>query len=175
MQGAQRHTLRGTIRGVHLHSSELAAADAPAQGVSADAECCGSLGDGQCSVLLNVLHSVSRVGTTLCRDAQQRRYDCATVRVLSRTRDSFHARKSESLEQPNSSAIRSARRPFLTEVAAVGQPDIRKQATINVAIAGHDMVSGRRESHPPALSELGVSLATHPAPIVQPSGRTSFQ
>ena len=33
-------------------------------------------------------------------------------------------------------------------------------------------VSGRGESHPPALSEPGVSLSTHRAPIVQPSGRT---
>ncbi len=41
--------------------------------------------------------------------------------------------------------------------------------------SGHDMVSGRRESHPPALSELSMSLSTHSAPIVQPSGRTSRQ
>src|SRR5436190_20930327 len=34
-------------------------------------------------------------------------------------------------------------------------------------------VSGRRESHPPALAELSVSLSTHSAPIVQPSGRAS--
>jgi hypothetical protein len=33
-------------------------------------------------------------------------------------------------------------------------------------------VSGRGEFHPPALSEPGVSLSTHRAPIVQPSGRT---
>jgi predicted nucleotidyltransferase len=44
-----------------------------------------------------------------------------------------------------------------------------------LAHPGHDMVSGRRESHPPALSELSGSLSTHSAPIVQPSGRTSRQ
>src|SRR6266851_2602103 len=36
-----------------------------------------------------------------------------------------------------------------------------------------ERVSGRRESHPPALAELSVSLSTHSAPIVQPSGRAS--
>jgi hypothetical protein len=36
-------------------------------------------------------------------------------------------------------------------------------------------VSGRRESHPPALVELSVSLSTHSAPIVQPSGRARRQ
>jgi hypothetical protein len=32
-------------------------------------------------------------------------------------------------------------------------------------------VSGRGESHPPALAEPDVNLSTHPAPIAQPSGR----
>ena len=37
-------------------------------------------------------------------------------------------------------------------------------------------VSGREESHLPALVEPGMNLAAHPAPIVQPSGSTpSFQ
>ena len=33
-------------------------------------------------------------------------------------------------------------------------------------------VSRRGESHPPALAEPDVNLSIHPAPIVQPSGRT---
>jgi hypothetical protein len=33
-------------------------------------------------------------------------------------------------------------------------------------------VSGRGEFHPPALSEPGVNVSAHRAPIVQPSGRT---
>jgi len=33
-------------------------------------------------------------------------------------------------------------------------------------------VSGRGESHPPALSEPGVNVSAHRAPTVQPSGRT---
>ena len=36
-------------------------------------------------------------------------------------------------------------------------------------------VSGRGESHPPALAEPDVNVSAHPAPIAQPSGRTSFQ
>src|ERR1035438_7885479 len=36
--------------------------------------------------------------------------------------------------------------------------------------AEDDMVSGRGESHPPALSEPDVNLSTHPAPIIQPHG-----
>src|SRR3954447_12682127 len=32
-------------------------------------------------------------------------------------------------------------------------------------------VSGRGDSHPPALAEPDVNLSTHPAPIAQPSGR----
>ena len=36
--------------------------------------------------------------------------------------------------------------------------------------AQHDEVSGRGESHPPALAEPDVSLSTHPAPIIQPHG-----
>jgi hypothetical protein len=37
-------------------------------------------------------------------------------------------------------------------------------------------VSSRGESHPSALAERGMHLSAHPAPIVQPSGRTpSFQ
>jgi hypothetical protein len=39
------------------------------------------------------------------------------------------------------------------------------RATVDPLTAGHDMVSGRRESHPPALSELSMSLSTHSAPI----------
>ena len=37
-------------------------------------------------------------------------------------------------------------------------------------------VSGRGESHPPALAEPGVNVSAHRAPTVQPSGRTpTFQ
>ena len=39
-------------------------------------------------------------------------------------------------------------------------------------LEAHDVVSRRRESHPPALAEPGVNLSAHRAPIVQPSGRT---
>jgi hypothetical protein len=38
--------------------------------------------------------------------------------------------------------------------------------------AKDDVVSGRGESHPPALSEPDVNVSAHPAPTVQPSGRT---
>ncbi len=44
-----------------------------------------------------------------------------------------------------------------------------------VALAAHGRlfeVSGRGESHPSALAEPGMNLSAHPAPIVQPSGRT---
>ena len=34
----------------------------------------------------------------------------------------------------------------------------------------HEEVSGRGESHPPALAEPGVNLSTHRAPIIQPHG-----
>lgn len=43
------------------------------------------------------------------------------------------------------------------------------------SIDGQDLVSGRRESHPPAPSQLSGSLSTRLALIVQPSGRTSRQ
>ena len=43
-------------------------------------------------------------------------------------------------------------------------------------LAQHDEVSSGRGSHPPALAEPDVNLSAHPAPIVQPSGRTpTFQ
>jgi hypothetical protein len=38
-------------------------------------------------------------------------------------------------------------------------------------LEARDVVSRRRESHPPALAEPGVNLSAHRAPIVQPSGR----
>ena len=41
-----------------------------------------------------------------------------------------------------------------------------------LAAAGHDEVSRREEFHLPALAEPDVNLAAHPAPIVQPSGRS---
>jgi hypothetical protein len=41
--------------------------------------------------------------------------------------------------------------------------------------AENDEVSGGREPPPPALAEPDVNLSAHPAPIAQPSGRTSFQ
>jgi hypothetical protein len=34
------------------------------------------------------------------------------------------------------------------------------------------LASSRGEFHPPALSEPGVNLSAHPAPITQPHGRT---
>src|SRR4051794_22149981 len=43
---------------------------------------------------------------------------------------------------------------------------------LGVAPAQHDEVSRRGESHPPALVEPDVNVSAHPAPIVQPSGRT---
>ena len=36
-------------------------------------------------------------------------------------------------------------------------------------VAERDKVSGRGESHPPALAEPDLNLSTHPAPIAQPS------
>ncbi len=53
-------------------------------------------------------------------------------------------------------------------------PPSMRASTALLVLRDHG-VSGRRESHPPALSELSVSLSTHSAPIVQPSGRTSRQ
>ena len=41
-----------------------------------------------------------------------------------------------------------------------------------IGLRTHDEESRRRESHPPALTEPGVNLSAHRAPIVQPSGRT---
>jgi hypothetical protein len=38
-------------------------------------------------------------------------------------------------------------------------------------LAQHQQVSGRAESHRPALVEPDLNLSTHPAPIAQPSGR----
>ena len=43
---------------------------------------------------------------------------------------------------------------------------------LSLRAAQHDEVSGRGESHPPALSEPGVNVSAHRAPTVQPSGRT---
>ena len=40
------------------------------------------------------------------------------------------------------------------------------------AVDQDEKVSGRGESHPPALSEPGVNVSAHRAPTVQPSGRT---
>ena len=37
---------------------------------------------------------------------------------------------------------------------------------------GHDWESRRGESHPPPLAEPDLNLSAHPAPIVQPTGRT---
>jgi hypothetical protein len=63
--------------------------------------------------------------------------------------------------------------------AAWRQPDVQALEDllgILLALAEDDEVSGREESHLPALVEPGVNLSAHPAPIVQPSGRTpSFQ
>ena len=41
---------------------------------------------------------------------------------------------------------------------------------ITTMLEPDDEVSGRGESHPPALSEPDVNLSTHPAPIIQPHG-----
>ena len=38
------------------------------------------------------------------------------------------------------------------------------------AVDQDEKVSGRGESHPPALSEPDMNLSTHPAPIIQPHG-----
>src|SRR5438552_17589215 len=45
-------------------------------------------------------------------------------------------------------------------------------ARLRLRLAQQDGVSGREESHLPALSEPCLSLSTHTAPVVQPSGRT---
>jgi hypothetical protein len=66
------------------------------------------------------------------------------------------------------------------------QPHLAGEARVALAVAErHDLVeegrppqmavSGRGESHPPALAEPDVNVSAHPAPIAQPSGRTSFQ
>src|SRR5450755_296300 len=44
-------------------------------------------------------------------------------------------------------------------------------AGLPLSDAVHHRVSGRGESHPPALAEPDLNLSTHPAPIAQPSGR----
>jgi hypothetical protein len=43
---------------------------------------------------------------------------------------------------------------------------------VRLVLEPADKVSGRGESHPPALSEPDVNVSAHPAPTVQPSGRT---
>ena len=52
------------------------------------------------------------------------------------------------------------------------QPKPRKRVLgLRSGLAHHHQVSGRGDSHPPALAEPDVNLSTHPAPIAQPSGR----
>src|SRR5208283_1293890 len=59
---------------------------------------------------------------------------------------------------------------FQTELceslAKVGEEPLR----IALMLEPSHKVSGRGESHPPALSEPDVNLSTHPAPIIQPHG-----
>src|SRR5205823_4055170 len=49
---------------------------------------------------------------------------------------------------------------------------VHQSPCVTFVLGSNDRVSGREESHLPALSEPCLSLSTHTAPIVQPSGRT---
>src|SRR5215207_2851066 len=49
---------------------------------------------------------------------------------------------------------------------------ITNKLSLLLGLAVNNQVSSRGESHPSALSEPCLSLSTHTAPIVQPSGRT---
>ena len=46
------------------------------------------------------------------------------------------------------------------------------QRQVFLAYAAGDLGESPGGSHPPALAEPDVNLSIHPAPIVQPSGRT---
>src|ERR687891_1356795 len=73
--------------------------------------------------------------------------------------------------------------PELDQPGLVGmqlQPELREPLTevveellgVTQMLEPDNEVSGRGESHPPALAEPDVNVSAHPAPIAQPSGRT---